>query len=178
MSAALQGIGLLFTEVMGWKLPVKRGKRANRRSSPVNHITEPRVYTHRTTKEIFAEFQNRTDMQADLLVQRYVGKWVKVNDVVRNVSDDTGIISVIVGKKFTPPVVLVFDKSEWQPFLETLAVGDRIRAEGQVTEVDRMVLYLCDCRILPETGAKGGASGSAVVLKRPPRAPSSGKSDA
>ena len=172
----LAGVAIATSE-WWWPRIVKHVRKEGKQQPTKKQTSDQKAYTRRTTREIFEEFKNRTDMQAALLVQSYVGKWVKVNDVVRNVSDDTSRISVIVGKRLTPPVVLVFDKSQWQPFLETLAVGDRIKAEGQVEKVERMAIYLCDCRILPETSAKGGFSGSAVMLKRSSRPPSSGKSD-
>ena len=133
-----------------------------------------RVYTLRIADEIFREFHDRTDMQAQRAVNGYLGKWLRVVEVIGNISEYEGTITVTLSRQQYDDVFLVFSKDRWQDILETVRDGDTIKAEGRIRSIGRYTMFLCDCEVteLSRPQNKGsqctdGFSATAEVQKRP-----------
>lgn len=107
-----------------------------------------KIYSLRTAKEIFSEFDNRTNMEADKILAAYIGKWLQVDDLVKNIFDHSDSIRVLVGRALEPGISLSFGKKLWQERLETMRIGDRLIAEGRIDRIDPLYIHLEGCEIL------------------------------
>ena len=107
-----------------------------------------KIYSLRTAKEIFSEFDNRTNLEADKILAAYIGKWLQVDDLVKNIFDHSDSISVLVGRALEPGISLSFGKKLWQERLETMRIGDRLIAEGRIDCIDPLYIHLEGCEIL------------------------------
>ncbi len=121
-------------------------------AEPVNREPEKRIYTQRTAAEIFAAIENMTELQIERFVQPHIGKWIRVQSVVRDISQKGGFFYVMLGKRFDPVLYLAFEKARC-PSIETMVKGDRIAAEGQIHTIENMTLYLDRCELV-ELGEK------------------------
>lgn len=142
---------LLWTSGWWWPWVLRNFKKDHRtqvgEEQEMREEQERKIYTLRTAQELFDEFKNRTDMEAQRLLQPHIGKWLVVEDVVKNVLEQDRSIAVLVGKRLGPTICLVFEK-DWQQQLETLREGDAIMAEGRISEVDSSAMYLSNCEML------------------------------
>ena len=109
---------------------------------------QQRPYTLRTVKEILSDFEGRTEMEAQRIAKQHIGKWLRVDDVVRDVYEFSDEIRVAAGKLRSPTVFLAFEKEPWLVTLETLRVGDRITAEGKINSVSSFSINLADCEVI------------------------------
>ena len=109
---------------------------------------QERPFTLRTVEEITSEFEGRTEMQAQRIVKEYIGKWLEVDDVVGDVAEFSDEIMVVVGELQSKRVWLRFEKEQWLGTLETLRVGDRITARGEISDVRSYRITLRDCEAL------------------------------
>ncbi len=130
-------------------------------AEPVNREPEKRIYTQRTATEIFAAIENMTGVEIDRFAQPHIGKWIRVQSVVRNITQSDRFFYVMLGKKFDPILSLAFSKARWSR-IETMVQGDRIAAEGQIHEIDEFSLRLDHCELV-ELGEKDD------ILRQPKR---------
>ena len=109
-----------------------------------------RPYTLRTPDEIFHDFDNRTDLQAERAVQAYIGKWLRLEGMVYNVKDSINgdTISVWLDTESMIGIVLHFRKARWLRDLETIVKGDKIAAEGQIAHVERRLMSIDHCEVI------------------------------
>ena len=118
-------------------------------------VVEPfslnRTYTLRTLEEILAEYNNRTDMQAERVLQQYIGKWFKVDGEIKDISELSDYILVFLGEPLKITADLRFEKKRWRESLETMTIGDRLASEGKIREVRRRTISLEDCEITQAT---------------------------
>ena len=113
-----------------------------------------KIYTMRTIEEISEEFNNRTDMQANKIVSKHIGKWIKIQEEVSNVSEHKDEITVAIHRSVTRTIYLDFDKKDWKEYLETMRKGDRIIAEGKITGINRLWIGVSNCEVIDIIGAK------------------------
>ena len=120
--------------------------------TPVNREPEKRIYTQRTAAQIFADIKNMTEVQIERFAEPHIGKWIRVQSVVQEISQNDRFFYVALGKWFEPVPYLAFEKARW-PSIETIGRGDRIAAEGQIHKIAKMVLSLDRCELV-ELGEK------------------------
>ena len=128
------------------------GKPAPQTPEPVNREPEKRIPTQRTVAEIFAAIENMTGAQIERFAEPHIGKWIRVQSVVRDITQHDGFFYVMLGKRFDPVLYLAFSKARWSR-IETMVQGDRIAAEGQIHEIEVFALYLDRCELV-ELGEK------------------------
>ena len=112
-----------------------------------NQLPE-KIYTARTAGEIFDAIRNLTDTNVTKFAEPHIGKWLRVQNVIRNMSENENFINVILGIRFEPMPCLRFSKEKWGEMLETMDKGDHLAAEGRIVKLTQMALYLDDCEIL------------------------------
>ena len=78
-----------------------------------------RIYTARVPADILGQLKNwTTTMDMQQFAQRHVGKWIQVQNTIRDIGINRNTIFVIVGKqKFSPVIHLAFSREKWQPHL-------------------------------------------------------------
>ena len=83
--------------------------------------------------------------------QRHVGKWIRVQNTIRDIDVNGSTIFFVVGRaKFAPVVHLAFSREKWQSHLESMDRGDRIAAEGIIANIEYPAMYLNDCELVDE----------------------------
>ena len=104
----------------------------------------PKSYTERTVGELLSTVGGLTSMEADRFASRHIGKWIRVQSVISNISCDELFFHVLLGRKLEPLALLQFSK-EACPSIETMRRGDRLAAEGRVTAIDPFMVYMDHC---------------------------------
>ena len=89
-----------------------------------------------------------TDINATKYAEPLIGKWLRVQNVIRNMSETEHFIDVMLGRPLDPIPYLRFSKEEWGAKLETMEIGDRLAAEGRITNLEKMMLNLDKCEIV------------------------------
>ena len=89
-----------------------------------------------------------TDINATKYAEPHIGKWLRVQNVIRNMYETELTIDVMLGKGLDPILFLRFSKEEWGAKLETMEIGDRLAAEGRITKLEWIALYLDECEIV------------------------------
>ena len=111
-----------------------------------NYVTVSPMY-------LTALFQQYTTFQANRLVEIYIGKWMKVSGVVRNVKayeDDT--ITVMIADQARQPVPVILGMSfekEWTDRVAILGLGDFIVATGKIFSVDSNSIIMKESELSP-----------------------------
>ena len=107
-----------------------------------------KIFTARKAGEMLKAIMDMTDINATKYAEPHIGKWLRVQNVIRNMSETEHFINVMLGRQLDPILYLRFSKEEWGAKLETMDIGDRLAAEGRITNLENMVLYLDECEIV------------------------------
>ena len=91
-----------------------------------------RVYTNWTAKKIVESIKGLTDLEVSNTSRPHIDKWLKIEGVVENVVE---IQDTVVA--YVPEGILSFKKTRWKSDLETLRIGDTLKAEGKIKEISR-----------------------------------------
>ena len=146
-------------------------------TASVEHILpSDRVYTPRTASEIFLSIHKLTSLEADNAMRPYIGKWLKIEGVVRDVSDYRDIISIHLDLPETKEIDLSlggislrFKKDRWMQHIETIKKGDFVKAVGIIDRIDRWTMSLEDCELIEVKGKATMSAGS--LVDTPAKAP-------
>ena len=106
-----------------------------------------KAYVMWTVDEIFESMKDCTNIQVANIARLHIGRWLRVDDKVANVSELRKEIDIHVYKGFGKHIHLAFDKNLWKTRLETLRIGDSIIAEGKIKTIDEQSIGLEDCEI-------------------------------
>ena len=107
--------------------------------------TAPTSYTWSESKEVSGEVAEIIDsleripptrLAWERAVQPHIGKWLKVQGIIGDIS--LSLIWVVVRLGWDPAIALHFSDSEWGERLETMDAGDAISAEGRITSITRL----------------------------------------
>lgn len=98
-----------------------------------------------TPNDLMDLHSGRTSMQAQKLIQVYIGKWIELSRKVMNVTSDGGVI-VEEGPR-ARLIIMNFDK-EWIGRLEILQPGLTISVFCQIWRVDSNALGLDHCEFV------------------------------
>ena len=112
---------------------------------------EDRVYTTWTLHQIFESMQDEqlTSLQIGNMVRPHVTKWIRINEQISNVLEHPDSISITISEKDRVRIIyLSFEKTRWKSRLETLRPGDRLLAEGRITEITQYTMDIDDCKVL------------------------------
>ena len=107
-----------------------------------------KVFTARKAGEMLNAIMGTTDINATKYAEPHIGKWLRVQNVIRNMSETEHFIEVMLGSRLDPILYLRFSREEWGAKLETMEIGDRLAAEGRITKLITMMLYLDKCEIV------------------------------
>ena len=116
---------------------------------PDNPPSEPeiRVYIQKTAGELFAAIENMTDIQIQQFIKPHIGKWIRVQSVVRDITQNENFFYVMLGRKFDPTPYLCFQKTRW-PKIATYDSGKRIAAVGTIHNINIITLYIDHCELV------------------------------
>ena len=115
-------------------------------SHPQAESDEPKIYTVRTAAEIFSAVENLTGIEIEKFAQPHLGKWIRVQSVVKDIYPGENDFHVLIGEGFLT-VSLKFAKEKW-PSIETMTKGDRLAAEGKITKIRSATISLDCCEMV------------------------------
>jgi hypothetical protein len=122
---------------------------------PVTHQTSQaseRVYVDLTPEQLIGIFRTHVTAQAERLVERYIGKWLRVVGQVYDVDNigDLWRMSLWFDSvKGEPGFLVLFEfHSPWRERLEILDKGTAIFVDGRIKEVDAAVMRLKECEVV------------------------------
>ena len=108
---------------------------------------EKRIYTHRSIGDILTTVRDMTSMDIDGFGQPHIGKWIRVQSVVRDIIQHDDYYAVLLGRMLDPMVLLSFARDEWSE-IATMTQGKRLAAEGRITRIDRMAVSMDRCELV------------------------------
>lgn len=118
-----------------------------------------RTFTDASVDDLVKLFQSHNSMQANRLLEPYLGQWMRVDGKFSDVRDVSGAsrfgaVAFIEPTTRDPYVALVFsDPKVVQQRLSVLEPGTRIRAIGQIAKANGRMVQLENCE-LESVGAK------------------------
>ena len=103
-----------------------------------------RVYTNWTAKKIVESIKGLTDLEVSNTSRPHIDKWLKIEGVVENVFEIQDTVLAYI-----PEGILSFKKNRWKSHLETLRIGDTLKAEGKIKEVSRFFnIRMAECEVI------------------------------
>lgn len=104
-----------------------------------------KVFTNRTAEELFAFFNDHTNIQANVLLKPYIGLWMRVSGVSSHISSGAHYCSAFLATDggTSANIYCIFSLEYESHFLRILK-GDILHVAGRITEINSYVV-LQDC---------------------------------
>ena len=144
LSACMLAYAVLPQRVLAWAGSYIRPSRLSHQSTR----DEERIFTERTAGELLEGVRDLTSLQRDKFTEPHIGKWIRIQNVIVDISASGGFLYVTIGPKFSPNVVLCFSREKWRGKIETMRRSDRIAAEGKIERVDLIRIWLSECELV------------------------------
>ena len=96
-------------------------------------------------------YKGHTDLQADKLMEPFIGKWIKYSGRMENISQDHGsrpTTTITFEHSSRPFVAATFMSDEWLERLSILQRGAQITILGQVWSVERYWVFLSNSELV------------------------------
>jgi hypothetical protein len=119
------------------------------RESPIVKKESPRVFTEVTIDQLMNFYKGRTSIQGDALVAAHVGKWIRTDGLVWNVSDlGAGDPRILVHLKTKNKNLFSanFDGNEAERAMH-LTKGFEVTIIGQIKAADPILVNLQHCEL-------------------------------
>ena len=101
------------------------------RNSATDEPAWEKVYTARSAADLFEAVNTRTSANAAKYIQPHIGKWIKIQNTVKDISEDEHYFYVHLGKWFDPTPYLQFEKNSGdQKSKRWIEVIASLRKEG------------------------------------------------
>ena len=118
-------------------------------------LPDGRILIDKDPKFLSDIFSENTDIEADRLVEPYIGKWMKISGDVYDISDrdfgDLMYVSIMDkgGNPFGMSIALGmgFNRDTWKDRLELLHPGDHITVIGQIKSASRIGVQFDKCEL-------------------------------
>jgi hypothetical protein len=118
---------------------------AAKTTSAVESPSNERIVVDVTPEYLSSFYEQHTTIQADRLVEAYVGKWMKVAGPLGDVYPNQVTFAY---KTFGVIVFMYFDMTKWRNRLAVLRPGTRIEVLGQVESANKVEVHLKNCELL------------------------------
>lgn len=105
-----------------------------------------RIILDLTPEYLVGLYAEHTVVQADKIVEVYIGKWLRVSGNVKNVSkySNSAMVLMITNGAIT---AADFTAQRWTDHALTLRMNTEIRVLGKLSRVDQAAVYLTECEI-------------------------------
>jgi len=126
-----------------------------------------RVVVRHSPEDILGLFKGLTDVQAQRLIEPYIGKWLEVLGDVADIqlSGNAYLVGFSYSHGTPYNVTMTFEKDKWGDRLPNLKPNDPIRVLGRIGGVSRVTIVLDHCDLLPTPPAvRAIANGPDVYL--------------
>ncbi|MDE0031956.1 MAG: hypothetical protein OXU75_02280 [Deltaproteobacteria bacterium] len=105
---------------------------------------EERVFTQRTASELIALQGSMTESEIDRLMEPHIGKWIRVQGVIRNISTVRDSYLVVITLPIDEIISLEFPRDDVSS-IGTMTKGDHLAAIGRIAKMRPSRLHLDDC---------------------------------
>jgi hypothetical protein len=151
----LVGFGAVFfldlLARIGWFADRRSGREVEQKNNkePENKAIEPtkeKIFIDVTPAYLIGLYEDRTEMQANVLASAFMGKWISVSGKVINVAEGKGYCSIAfhdADKKFVSAVCY----GETMKTAASIRRGQTVLARGEIAAVDQLRLRLEECEI-------------------------------
>jgi hypothetical protein len=140
------------------------------RGVPAGHETSGRIIVTVTPEELVQPFEEegRTTLDASMLTERYLNKWLRWSGPVKNVSPNGWVSGDISNQSIS----FGFD-AEWIERVSMLRPGDTITVEGKIRSIEYKYVILVSCELREVTRPAASPSlPTGQPSPQPPRADS------
>jgi hypothetical protein len=96
-------------------------------------------------------FDNHTAIQARKLLEVYIGNWMCVSGILKDIDGRVGRdwVTVSLEKTLADPLILFyFDKKKWADQITMLPRGTKITIAGQIDQIDSMSIRFEHCEVV------------------------------
>lgn len=128
--------------------PLAPKPNASARSARVDAAmhTDERIIVDVTPEHLGRFVNQHTAIQADKLVEAYLGKWIKVAGPLGNVY--SGAVTFAYRTFGDVTIYMYFDMEKWKDRLSVLTRDARINVIGQIKRVSSMEVQLENCELI------------------------------
>lgn len=111
--------------------------------------TNKRVYVSAglTPDKLMAMCKDKTTHQAKRIVEPYLGKWMRVEGVVRDYSQYSDDLAAVAVETNGFASIRFYFNDDFER-LEMLEVGETITVDGKIKEIDSLAFHLKECEIV------------------------------
>jgi hypothetical protein len=101
-----------------------------------------------TPKLLCGFFNQYMHVQAQKLVQPYIGMWMRVSGNLANVREiNSSLVMVRFDAEEGASTLLFFDKEKWFNRLSILVKGNKVTVIGKIEQVDSTTFQLSECEL-------------------------------
>jgi len=118
---------------------------------PASRLSDGRILVDASPEYLVGLFKEHTSIQAEKLVEAFIGKWIRLSGPVGNVSargEDKATVTFESNTLESAVVLMVFNgKQVVENHLRVLRKGDPITVIGQIRSVSSLFLDLENCEL-------------------------------
>jgi hypothetical protein len=112
-----------------------------------------RIFVDVTPAYLGGLFEGHTDIQAQKLIQPFVGKWMEISGKLGEVSEGHGFLQVTLQSAYPLVTILAVRvymhfHVKWTDRLSVLRQGDALTIVGQIDRVDKLSVVLRACELV------------------------------
>jgi hypothetical protein len=159
--------------VLGWRLWKKRRQAKPRQTfltaeeiarftNDTPSLPTPRLFVPDTPTQMRAVYDGCTTMQGDAIARdRYLGKWLRIQLPVENVSEEFGSLCVSLLEVGAPRFASIsaFFNESWRPHFTHVREGTKIRVVGKIDSISKTNVSLADAELEDAEAGAAVASG-------------------
>jgi hypothetical protein len=114
------------------------------------HRSKERTFIDIDTDYLIGLYKNRPSIQGDALSEAYIGKWVRVSGIIREIATfaPTKQISVHLQMQGSIHLDALFFNESWRERISVGPLGGTIRAIGRIAAVSSSSVRLEDCELV------------------------------
>ena len=117
---------------------------------PTMNLADERIIVDVTPEYLMSFFAEHTSIQAQRLIEPYIGKWMRVSGPLGNVSNTQNFAQVVFEHRpqsFTV-IYMLFRQPDRNNRLSVLRRGTQLTVLGQIKEVTQLTLHLDNCELI------------------------------
>jgi len=111
---------------------------------------EGRIFVgKKITPEYFKKVKREhTDIQGDKLLAPYIDKWMRIKGTIDNVSEYDDSYSISMAAASGGYIIAMYFNKSWGPKITILVKGERVKVEGQITNIGSIYVALKNCKLV------------------------------
>jgi len=131
---------------------------------PPAQVAHDRAFVTETPQQLAGYFKTYTNLVANRLLSRYIGKWYAIAGNVQDVQDFSTVFgndlpaglknqsSVALERRSSGPFVSLVFQDRWNSSIENLNKKDAIRAYCKIKSINSIMMQLNECELVSVNG--------------------------